>query len=133
MYTNSITGAYKYSMRSFEFVEDKINYNFLNQHWQIRSDDPTHRFKTEQPRVVVKDAVPYVDYDAHDAGKKIYAYIQGDVVRGTPNTRGYQARPIKFVRDNTHTPFVHTDDGSRFERADYVVFDGRQIMAYYKT
>lgn len=132
MFTNSVTGANKYLMRSFEFVEDKINYNFTNQHWQIRSDDPGHRFKTEQPQVVVKNAVPYVDHDDYDAGKKIYAYIQGDVVRGPLDTDQYLVRPIKFVWGNTRTPFVHTDDDTAFERADYVVFDGRQVVAYYK-
>lgn len=113
--------------------EEKINYNHTNQHWQVRGDDDKHTFKHEQEKVIIKNAAPYVDHDAHEAGKRVYAYMQGSVQRNEPDLSNHTAHPIHFQRDNVEHPFVHTHDGSPVRHADYVVFHKNKATAYYKN
>jgi hypothetical protein len=112
-----------------EFSEEMVNYNHTNQHWQIRHDAPGHIFKGEHPHVILKDAKPHVDYDAHDEGKRVYAYMHGTPTKETP--KNTVRRAIKFT-GNTEHPFVHKDDGTPVKHAHYVEFKGREVHAHYK-
>ena len=121
-------------MKTFKsFNEEKINYNHMKQHWQIRGDESGHPLKSERERVVLQGAKPHVDHDAHLEGKKLYAYMHGSVVRGQePNLTHHTSHPVKFIRGDTHTPFVHAHTGEPFHGSDYMVFHKNQITAYHK-
>jgi hypothetical protein len=71
-----------------------------------------------------------VDHDAHEAGKRVYAYMHGTPARSVP--AGHTKRPIKFQPGNTEHPFVHKDDNTPVKHADYVEFHGREVHAHYK-
>lgn len=114
------------------FSEEKINYNHTNQHWQVRGDDTHHSFKHELSKVILKDAKPYVDHDAHESGKRVYAYLQGNVVKKTPDLSAHRELSVKFNRGDLESPFIHAHDNSPVRKADYVVFDKNKIRAYYK-
>ncbi len=120
-------------MKSFSaFVqEDMVNYNHTNQQWQLRHDDKGHGFKSEHSRVILKDAVPHVDHDAHEAGKRVYAYMHGTPVKSIPEK--HKKREIKFNPNNIDHPFIHKDDHSPVTHANYVEFDGRNVYAHYKS
>jgi hypothetical protein len=116
-------------MMSFlEFAEEMVNYNHTNQHWQVRSN--AHIFKGEHPHVILKDAKPYVDHDAHEEGKRVYAYMHGTPTKESP--KNTIKRAIKFNPGNTEHPFVHKDDGTPVKHAHYVEFHGREVHAHYK-
>ncbi len=120
-------------MRIYDIIsEEKVNYNFRNQHWQIRSDDSDNAFLSEVPKIILQDARPYVDYDAHEEGKKVYAYLQGTVVTDPPDFSEYTAYPIKFVKDELSHPFVYIHNNRPVKRADYIVFDKNTVTAYLK-
>ena len=119
-------------MRIFELFEDNINYNFTNQHWQIRSDEAPYAFKSEKERVVLKNVVPYVDHNAYENGKKIYAYLQGTVVDNNVDFSNYKPMPVKFVKGDLNNPFVHIPNSSPVKHADYMLFYKNTVTAYYK-
>jgi hypothetical protein len=118
-------------MKSFlEFIdEDKINYNHTNQHWQVRDDKDQH-FKYERPHVIIKQAQPHVDHDAHEAGKRVHVFMKGDKADHVPT--GHHKREIKFNRGNLDHPFIHADDSSPVHHADYVEFHHNKVYAHYK-
>ena len=118
--------------KTFLIREEKINYNHTNQQWQVRGDDEHHTFKSEHPKVVIKHAEPHVDHDAHESGKKVYAYLKGKVVDKHPDLSKHHARTVKFNRGNIDHPFSHEDDNSPVNKADYVVFHKNKVTAYYK-
>ena len=118
-------------MKTFKQIrEDMVNYNHTTQSWQIRHDTAGHAFRVEKSHVIIKDAKPHVNHDAHEAGKKIYAYMHGTPVTSVP--KGHKKREIKFNAGNTEHPFSHKDDNSPVTHADYVEFKGRQAHAHYK-
>ena len=121
-------------MKTFKsFTEEKINYNYVKQHWQIRGNESSHPLKTERERVVIQHAKPYVDHDAHLEGKPVYAYMHGNVVRNNePDLTNYTSHPVKFVKGDIKTPFVHSHTGQPFHGSDYMVFHKNQITAYHK-
>jgi hypothetical protein len=109
-------------MKTFKQIrEDMVNYNHTTQSWQIRHDTTGHAFKVEKSHVILKDAKPHVNHDAHEAGKKIYAYMHGTPVPSVP--KGHKKREIKFS---------HKDDNSPVTHANYVEFKGREAHAHYK-
>ena len=114
--------------------EEKLNYNHNNQHWQVRGDDEKHSFRGEKERVVLKNPSPYVDHEAHADGKRVYAYMQGEVVHKEhePDLSNHHSHPVKFVRGDTEHPFVHAETGKPFKQADYMVFHKNQVTAYHK-
>jgi hypothetical protein len=113
-----------------QMLEDMVNYNHTNQHWQVRHDSPGHVFKGEHPHVILKNAKPHVDHDAHEEGKRVYAYMHGTPTKETPQNT--IKRAIKFNPGNTEHPFVHKDDGTPVKHAHYVEFHGREVHAHYK-
>ena len=118
-------------MKSFaKLREDMVNYNHTNQHWQRRHDSEGHAFKDEHPHLIIKDAKPYVDHDAHEAGKRVQVYMHGTPTKSVP--AGHVKRAIKFNPGNTEHPFVHRDDNSPVTKAHYVEFKGREVHAHYK-
>jgi len=118
-------------MKTFrQFSEDMVNYNHTNQHWQLRHDSEGHGLKGEHPHVILKGARPHVDHDAHEAGKRVYAYMHGTPAKSVP--AGHNKRPIKFQPGNAEHPFVHKDDNTPVKHADYVEFHGREVHAHYK-
>lgn len=118
-------------MKTFrQMREDMVNYNHTNQHWQLRHDSEGHGLKGEHPHVILKDARPHVDHDAHEAGKRVYAYMHGTPAKSVP--AGHVKREIKFVRGDAEHPFVHKDDGTPVKNAHYVEFHGSQVHAHYK-
>jgi len=114
------------------FNEDKVNYNHHNQSWQVRGDEDHHPFKHEQKHVILKNVEHHVDHDAHADGKKLYAYLKGHHTKDVPTHKTHTQRPVKFQKDNIHTPFVHSDDNSPMHKADYVEFKGSSVTAHYK-
>lgn len=120
-------------MKTFlSFIEeDMVNYNHVNQHWQLRHDAEGHGFKSEHPHLILKDAKPHVDYDALEAGKRVHAYIHGTPTKSIP--AGHSKREIKFNPGNTDHPFIHKDDGSPVTHAHYVEFNGKTVHAHYKS
>jgi hypothetical protein len=118
-------------MKTFlKLREEMVNYNHTNQHWQIRNDTVGHTFKNEQSHVILKDAKPHVDHEAHEAGKKVHTFMHGTPVTLVP--KDHTKREIKFNAGNTDQPFIHKDDSSPVIRANYVEFKGRQVYAHYK-
>jgi hypothetical protein len=118
-------------MKTFRQIrEDMVNYNHTNQHWQLRHDSEGHGLKAEHPHVILKDASPHVDYDAHEAGKRVYTYMHGTPTKAVP--KGHIKREIKFVRGDIEHPFVHVDDNSPVKHAHYVEFHGNKVHAHYK-
>lgn len=116
-----------------EFInEEKVNYNHHTQSWQLRGDEDHHPFKGEHKHIILKDVEHHVDHDAHDAGKKLYAYLKGNRTKDVPTSKTHKQRPIKFQKDNVHTPFAHSDDNSPMHKADYVEFNGTSATAHYK-
>lgn len=112
-------------------LEAKTNYNNHTKHWQVRGDDDKHTFKHEKPKVILKDAKPHVDHDAHDEGKKVFAYMKGHEVHHEPDLSKHTSHPVKFQRNSVH-PFVHGHTGAPFHGADYVVHDEHGTTAYHK-
>lgn len=110
-------------------VEDMVNYNFVNQAWQVRNDNQA--FKYEDKKVVLRNAKPHVDHEAHHQGKKVYAYIKGDIER-KPDLSKHEKREVRFNKGSLDKPFIHTDDSSKMHHADYVEFHGNKVHAYYK-
>ena len=121
-------------MKTFkQFInEDKVNYNHHNQAWQIRGDEEHHPFKDERKHVILKDVKPHVDHDAHESGKRVYAYLKGNHTKDAPTHKTHTQRTVKFQKDNTHAPYVHSDDNSPVHKADYVEFNGSSVTAHYK-
>jgi hypothetical protein len=120
-------------MKSFltYIEEDMVNYNHVNQHWQLRHDSEGHGFKSEHPHLILKDGRPHVDYDAHEAGKRVHAYIHGTPAKSIP--AGHTKREIKFNPGNLDHPFIHKDDNSPVTHAHYVEFNGKTVHAHYKS
>jgi hypothetical protein len=121
-------------MKTFKqfFIEDVVNYNHHNQAWQVRGDSEHYPFKGEHKHVIMKDVEPHVDYDAHESGKRLYAYLKGNHTKDVPTSATHKQRPIKFQKDNIDHPFVHTDDNSPVKKAHYVEFKGNSVIAHYK-
>lgn len=112
--------------------EEKLNYNHTNQHWQVRSDDESHTFRHERERVILKNPKPHIDHDAHEAGKRVYAYMQGDIMRDEPDLSKHKSHPVKFVPGDTDHPFVHAHTGKPFKAPDYMVFHKNAVTAFHK-
>lgn len=119
-------------MKTFkQFInEELVNYNHTTSSWQVRHDK-TKIMKYEHPSVFMKHVSPHVDYDAHEDGKRVYAYLQGTESK-KPNLTNHTKREVKFNRGSLDKPFVHADDNSKVEKADYVEFKGNKVHAYYK-
>ena len=111
-----------------QFAEDVINYNHHSTSWQVRDND-TKRMKYDNPHVIIKSAKPHIDYDAHEEGKRVYAYMKGDVVKSA-DLSNHTKREIKFNKGSLDKPFVHADDNSKVEKADYVEFKSNKVHAY---
>lgn len=112
--------------------EEKINYNHHTQHWQVRGDDSNHTFKDEREKVILKNPRSYVDHDAHEQGKKVYAYMHGEVVKHEPDLSRHRPHPVKFVRGDTQHPFVHAKTNKPLKSPEYVVFHKNTVTAYHK-
>lgn len=111
--------------------EITVNYNHLKNLWVLRKDAVNGKFfppSGEVQDIILQDASPVIDWKAVDKGARVFAFVQGDKTNSVPNN--YIPRAIKFVR-NEHTPFVHIDNGSAFEHADFVEFNSKGAFAYY--
>jgi hypothetical protein len=105
-----------------------INRNLTTQKWQLRHDD-NFKFITEVPDVILKNAEVVIDYDAYDADRKLFAYMQGNRVNTVPD--GMTKFPIAFQRNVDH-PFVDKSTGASIENVDYVKFDEQGKVTGYK-
>ena len=116
-----------------EFLnEDKVNYNPHTQAWQVRGDSDNHPFKHEQKQVMLKNAAPYIDHDAHESGKMLHAFIKGYHTKDRPTSSTHTQRHIKFEKSDVHPGFVHVDDNSPVRKADYIEFNNKHAIAHYK-
>ena len=57
-----------------DLTEEKVNYNHHNQSWQVRGDESHHPLKDHKKHLILKDVKPHIDHEAHDSGKKVYAF-----------------------------------------------------------
>lgn len=78
-------------------------------------------------KIVLKNAKPWIDYDAKERGDKTVAYIKGEYVKNVDAADG--GRAVGYFRDEEN-PFRYLDDKSEYKGSEYAIFDGKSFKAF---
>ena len=116
-------------MKICEFIDEElVNRGFDS--WQIRNDD--QRLIGDDIKVILKDVMIRTDAKAFYAGKKVFAYLRGPIIKELPPIENMQSFPVWYKRD-LDAPFFNAKTKEPFITADFVVFgmDG-SVTAYIK-
>jgi hypothetical protein len=116
----------------FNLNEEMINYNAAKGTWQVRSNSEPFRYMYERTTVLIQNVDVFVDEDAIEQGKRIYAYLRGDVVRNNPDLSDYTPFPIKYNKGDQDHPFINSESGKVVTNMDYALFDKSGVTGYVK-
>ncbi len=117
-------------MKFFEIIAETkfaVNRNPIKGTWQLRMPEPGTPLVDEAETVILSNAQPWAAPHDEEKKPKITHFIVGDEVKVSPQGKG---RPIGYIRERGHNPFVYMDTHEPYEGSSYAVFDGKRLTAY---